>query len=54
MSCHGAALPGVFCKGVGKFECQKSKTPQKGALCFVLAETEGFEPSIRVLARMLP
>ncbi len=54
MAAPAAALPGVFFKGVGKFECQKSKTPQKGAFCFVLAETEGFEPSIRVLARMLP
>ena len=37
-----------------KIGAKKEKALQNEELIFFLAETEGFEPSMRVLARMLP
>jgi hypothetical protein len=33
---------------------EKQKRPKRGVVACYLAETEGFEPSIQVYARMLP
>ena len=39
---------------IGKPAPKKKKPFKMKSLSFFLAETEGFEPSMRVLARMLP
>ena len=39
---------------IGKSAPKKKKPFKMKSLSFFLAETEGFEPSMRVLARMLP